>query len=487
MIRKLSVPIIIIISLIIAACAPVMQPTMILPTESVVEEAAEIPAFTPYPTRPAYEPGEIVAYTAQTGDTLNALAQRFNTSVEEIREVNAFIPEDATTMPPGMPMQVPIYYRPLWGNPYQIIPDSAFINGPDASGFSTSAFIVSHAGWFQSFHSWAFSGTRTAAEIVDYVAVQYSISPKLFLALLDYQGGAFSDPVLDAEDETNILGLDSNYWTGVYLQLSYASNILNDGYYRWREGDLLEFELADGSLVRPDPWQNAATVALHYFFSQVLDVDAYHAAISENGFIQTYQQLFEDPWSIEPHIPGSLTQPELQLPYTNDVGWAFTGGPHTGWGSMEPWAALDFAPPSGVTGCFESSLYTTAVADGQVIRDGEGILVLDLDSDGDEHTGWVIFYLHIAKENRVPVGTYVKAGDPLGHPSCEGGRSTGTHIHVARKYNGEWIVADGVIPFDLAGWQPIRGDEAYSGWLIKGDMKVLANTNPDNRSTIPPE
>jgi len=113
--------------------------------------------------------------------------------------------------------------------------------------------------------------------------------------------------------------------------------------------------------------------------------------------------------------------------------------------------------------------------------------VLDLDSDGDEHTGWVVFYLHIAKQDRVPVGTTVKAGDPLGHPSCEGGRSTGTHIHIARKYNGEWIVADGVIPFDLAGWRPIRGNEAYSGWLIKGDMKVLANTNPDNRSTIPPE
>jgi murein DD-endopeptidase MepM/ murein hydrolase activator NlpD len=139
------------------------------------------------------------------------------------------------------------------------------------------------------------------------------------------------------------------------------------------------------------------------------------------------------------------------------------------------------------TGCFPSGEQTTAVADGLVVRDGEGILVLDLDGDGDERTGWVVFYLHIAEKGRVPVGTWVEAGDPLGYPSCEGGKSTGTHIHIARKYNGEWIVADGVIPFVLSGWEPVRGDEPYKGYLIKDDIIVIANTKPDNRSAIPCE
>lgn len=471
--------------LFLGACSPIMQPTMILPTESGAVEDPTLPDVTPFPTRPAYNPGELVDYTAQTGDTLAALAERFNTTVAEIRTANAFIPEDATTMPPGMPMQIPIYYRPLWGTPYQMLPDAAFINGPDASGFSTQEFITEHSGWIQAYNAWAFNGTRTAAEIVDYVAMQYSISPKLLLALLDFQGGAFSESDLDEGLETNILGLESRYWVGVYLQLSYASNILNDGYYRWREGELLEFDLKDGSLIRPDPWQNAATVALQYFFSKVLNPQEFHYAIGPDGFILTYKNLFGDPWDVEPHIPGSLTQPEMQLPYINEVGWAFTGGPHTGWGSMAPWAAIDFAPPSDVQGCYPTSLWATAVADGMIVRDGEGIVVLDLDGDGDEHTGWVVFYLHIAERDRIAVGTFVESGDPLGHPSCEGGRSTGTHIHIARKYNGEWMVADGMIPFVLSGWQPIRGDAPYSGWLVKGDQKVLANTNPDNRSTIP--
>jgi len=485
MIKRKSIYLLIIVTFLIASCSPITQPTMILPTQSSEEIDPQIPEITPFPTRPAYEPGELVDYVAQSGDNLFALSRRFNTMVEEIRIANNFIPEDATTMPPGMPMQIPIYYRALWGSPFQIVPDTAFVNGPDAAKFNTREFISQQEGWLSSYSAWAFKGTRTAAEIIDYVAIQYSVSPKVFIALLEYQGGAFSEPFLEKADEIQILDIDSSYWIGVYLQLSYAANLLNDGYYRYREGELIEFDLADGSLVRPDPWQNAATVALQYFFSQIMSAEAYHRAIGPDGFAKTFQELFGDPWLTEPHIPGSLVQPEMRLPYNNEVGWAFTGGPHTGWGSLAPWSALDFAPPSNVTGCYPTDLWTTAVADGLVVRDGEGLLVLDLDGDGDERTGWVLFYLHIAERNRASVGSVVKAGDPLGHPSCEGGRSTGTHIHIARKYNGEWMVADGAIPFVLSGWRPVRGNAPYKGWLIKEDGLVLANTNPDNLSIIP--
>lgn len=477
----------VVILLLFTACSPRTQPTMIIPTTTSETFEPENLDITPYPTRPSYAPGELVDYTAQTGDTLPGLAARFNTSIEEIRAANPNIPEDATTMPPGMPMQIPIYYRALWGTPYQILPDAAFVNGPDAIGFNPQTFIVQHQGWLGHYKAWAFDGTRTAGEIVSYVAINYSISPKLLLALLDYQGGGLSEPYLTEEDEENVLGLESTYWVDVYLQLAYAANILNDGYYRWREGRLIEFELSDGSIVRPDPWQNAATVALQYFFAQALNTPGYYQAIGPDGFIHTYRILFGDPGSIPAHIEGSLRQPEMILPYKNDTSWMFTGGPHTGWGNMAPLAALDFAPPLEETGCYPSSEKVTAVADGLVVRDGEGILVLDLDSDGHEQTGWVVFYLHIAEQERVPVGTQVKAGDPLGYPSCEGGKSTGTHIHIARKYNGEWVVADGVIPFILSGWEPLRGDEPYKGYLIKDDWVVVANTKPDNRSAIPCE
>ena len=470
----------------VAACTNASQPLFMIPTEDGdLNSEEESIADTPYPTRPAFQPGELVDYVAQTGDTLHGLAARFNTTVGEIRAANPIIPPDATTMPPGMPMSIPVYYRTLWGTPYQIIPDAVYVNGPDAASFNIAQFINQQGGWLYKYDAWAFSGTRTAAEIVEYVANNYSVSPKLLLALLEYQAGVFSNVSISDDIEAQIMGLDSPYRIGVYLQLARTADTLNDAYYRWREGDLIEFELADGSIVRPDPWQNAATVALQYFFAQVLDVNDYHAAIGQEGFAATYQRLFGDPWGVEPHIPGSLTQPELFLPYINDASWAFTGGPHTGWGSLFPWTALDFAPPSDENGCFISTVPTTAVGSGVVVRDGEGYLVLDLDGDGDEHTGWDIFYLHMANEGRVPVGTVVEAGDFLGYPSCEGGHSTGTHIHVARKYNGEWISASGVIPFVLSGWRPLSGDAAYSGYLVKDDVYIVANSNPDNRSAIP--
>ncbi|HRT92694.1 MAG TPA: hypothetical protein P5516_09465, partial [Anaerolineaceae bacterium] len=68
------------------------------------------------------------------------------------------------------------------------------------------------------------------------------------------------------------------------------------------------------------------------------------------------------------------------------------------------------------------------------------------------------------------------------HPSCEGGSATGTHVHIARKYNGEWIEADSVVPFNLEGWVAKNGTVPYQGSLsnfgrvITASDKGLANS-----------
>jgi hypothetical protein len=110
------------------------------------------------------------------------------------------------------------------------------------------------------------------------------------------------------------------------------------------------------------------------------------------------------------------------------------------------------------------------------VRSDHGVVSLDLDGDGREQTGWVLIYLHIAEKGRIPAGTWVEAGDPIGHASCEGGFSTGTHIHMTRKYNGEWIVADGPLPFVLSGWQVHAGEKPYQGTLTRGDQTIIAST-----------
>jgi murein DD-endopeptidase MepM/ murein hydrolase activator NlpD len=164
----------------------------------------------------------------------------------------------------------------------------------------------------------------------------------------------------------------------------------------------------------------------------------------------------------------------MLLPFESGKTWAYTGGPHTGWGTGAPWAAIDFAPPSVIGGCTPSDEWTTAVAAGVIARTDTGIVELDLDGDGDPRTGWVVLYLHIATRDKVALGTQVQAGDPLGHPSCEGGTSTGTHIHIARKFNGEWILAEGLLAFNLDGWQARNGPEAYLGTLVRFNETVIA-------------
>jgi hypothetical protein len=167
-------------------------------------------------------------------------------------------------------------------------------------------------------------------------------------------------------------------------------------------------------------------------------------------------------------------QPILQLPFETGVTWAFTGGPHGGWGNGSAWAALDFAPFVDERGCFHSDEWVVAMTDGLIVRSEDGAVVQDLDSDGKEQTGWTLLYMHIATQDRVQAGTYLKAGERIGHPSCEGGVSNGTHFHIARRYNGEWIPADGALPFVLDGWTSSGTGIEYDGYLQKNSDSLEA-------------
>jgi murein DD-endopeptidase MepM/ murein hydrolase activator NlpD len=214
---------------------------------------------------------------------------------------------------------------------------------------------------------------------------------------------------------------------------------------------------------------------LQYVFGLRGTEETWFNDLSSDGFIQTYKDFFGDPWEyFHPLYEPGLEQPELILPFTPGSVWSFTGGPHGAWEREAAWAALDFAPSVAESGCVDSEEWVVSSAAGLVLRSENGLVVIDLDGDGIEQTGWVLLYLHIATKDRVSVGTFVEQGDLIGHPSCEGGFATGTHIHFVRKYNGEWILADGSLPFNLEGWVAHAGSEPYQGVLIKGDQTVLA-------------
>jgi murein DD-endopeptidase MepM/ murein hydrolase activator NlpD len=158
---------------------------------------------------------------------------------------------------------------------------------------------------------------------------------------------------------------------------------------------------------------------------------------------------------------------------------------------------VDFAPPdelpAGSPACYVSEYYATAVAPGVIARSGNGAVILDLDMDGDETTGWTVMYLHMATKGRVAAGATVQPGDLIGYPSCEGGVSNGTHMHIARRYNGEWIpvqcdacIAGYETPaFVLGGWT-MHGysNQEYQGYMVSGSEQRVAEQGrlvTDNR------
>jgi murein DD-endopeptidase MepM/ murein hydrolase activator NlpD len=196
---------------------------------------------------------------------------------------------------------------------------------------------------------------------------------------------------------------------------------------------------------------------------------------------------------VNPIFPPALNQPALELPFEPKVQWNLTGGPHNAWGQINPeiygvshsvYAAIDFAPSTDHGGCEITTAWVVASAPGLVVRSDNGVVMVDLDGDGYEQTGWDLMYLHIASKDRVPKGTWLEVNDRIGHASCEGGVSTGTHLHFARKYNGEWVTADGPIPFILSGWRVVAGDKAYEGKMVRGDQTVIADPVGQKRSNI---
>jgi murein DD-endopeptidase MepM/ murein hydrolase activator NlpD len=265
-------------------------------------------------------------------------------------------------------------------------------------------------------------------------------------------------------------------WQGLFGQLSFAANQLNRGYYLWRAGWVGPFVFNDGSVVVPGQGVNAGTVGVENLFSTLYSYEEWRYIVGEQGFNQTYRSLFGNPFevAVEPLLLDDLEQPYMQLPFEVGKPWSFTSGPHSAWNTDAGWAALDFAPPGYALGCVLSNEWVVASADGVVARTEEGVVILDLDSDGYEQTGWVLLYLHIEERDRVPSGAILHAGDRIGHPSCEGGVSTGTHLHIARKYNGEWIPADGTLPFIMDEWVSGGQGREYNGTLSRGSIIIEA-------------
>jgi murein DD-endopeptidase MepM/ murein hydrolase activator NlpD len=430
-----------------------------------------------------------IVYHAQAGDTISVVATHFGISVDQIQS-NVDLPASSFINPGTMLVIPQVLINTTSG--IHLLPDSEFVYSRAITDSDFPNDVVEYVneagGYLSELREYEHTSLTHGGEIVKEIAQNNSINPFLLLALLEYQSNwVFGQPQNLAQLKYPLGYIDYDE-DGLVNQLRWAVNQLSIGYYGWREGRLTEIELVNSQnttinvTARIEPSLNAGTAALQYYFSRILDSDEWIQALDDDtGFITTYEEMFgspEDRTQYEPLFSHDLVQPDLELPFTLGTVWNFTGGPHGAWEREGSLSAIDFAP-SGFRGeCSPSYAYVTAAAPGLVVRAENGVVVINLDFIDNEHSGWVLLYLHIATEGRlVNAGDEVQTGDRLGHPSCEGGISTGTHVHIARKYNGEWMTADGPIPFELSGWIVNEGIQAYKGSLTKdGERPVIASS-----------
>jgi murein DD-endopeptidase MepM/ murein hydrolase activator NlpD len=465
---------------VIAAYTPTpppleLSPTTIGPITPLAEVPADtatappgqtpIPTFLPPPTDP---PG---LYAVQAGDTLPALALRLRVEPANLLVHNPGLPL-TQTLPPGTWLSLPSNAHTT-GFDLRLVPDSEVVYSPSAADFDVRGFVLAQPGYLATYTE-VVTDTEPAQpgwQIVAETAQRYSVNPRLLLALLEYQSGALTNSNPDPFLREHGLGLSAPALEpGLSHQLGWAGNQLNQGYYGWRDGSLVSFTVAGGGWRPADGRLNAGSFALARLLGLLYQAEGFARATSPDGVVSTYRRLFGDAWAnaYAPLVPGGLTQPEMQLPFEPDRAWAFTGGPHPGYGRTLPFAALDFGPPAEQPGCAASPEWVVAVRAGTVILADDGLVELDVGE------GWHVVYLHVATLDRALPGTTVQAGQRLGHPSCEGGRATAAHLHLARKYNGEWVPADGYAPFVLSGWVARFGSGAYRGTLTRGDRVIEA-------------
>lgn len=458
--------------------------------------ATERPLSTPLPTYDGLPtpdpPHQVVAGETQpylthyvsSGETLGYIAQLYGSSIEELQAANQL--ENSDWVQVGQQLLIP-NQASLVGTDFKIIPDSELVYGPAAAGFEVRTVVAFWGGYLLTYTESVEGQPLAGPEIVALVAHRYSVNPRLLLAILDYRAGWVTQT--SPTNETYPLGHVESGAEGLYDQLGWAANWLNWGYYGRAEANVTSFLIGEETRVAFAPTINDGTAGVQALFAAHSDAtyETWQHDVGPDGLFATYIHLFGNPfaYTVDPLWPHDLAQPALQLPWVADETWYFTGGPHGGWASGSAWAALDFTPASDQLGCVQSDAWVTAMADGVVTRSDFGAVVVDLDGDGYAGTGWAITYMHLETRDRIPAGTFVQTGDRLGHPSCEGGFSNGTHVHVTRTYNGRWVSADGAIPFEMGGWVSQGLGREYDGLLVRGGISKEACECRDEINAIP--
>lgn len=303
------------------------------------------------------------------------------------------------------------------------IEDADFVYGPALLDFDVRAYLATAA-----------PHLVPHAAAISHWAGHYSISPKVLLALLEMQSSAVSNAVALADPSAGLVAGNAGEQIRNLLMSLFVD------FYAFREA----------SAGQPRAL-NAATFALLNLFRSAAPagISADVADVARTRFLDAYTRLFPSPAlaAVVAEVPGGALPPSnfLQFPWKNNSSWFFNGTHTTSGSGSSPMSSIDFTRTwSLIWGNSTSTDYVVAAHAGVVTK------YSDCNVRVTAPNGFSTQYYHL--EGVVVLsGQQVTANQTIGvyaddqaSALCQGGSSTGPHVHFSLLEGGVYASLDGV-------------------------------------------
>jgi LasA protease len=365
-----------------------------------------------------------------------------------------------------------------------ILSNGQFVYGPNVGNFNFKDYIENNVPYLSKYTDDLYGRAK-----------YFSINPKVYLTLLEIHSQVISKP--DATKLENPFDLNKG---GFISQIDYISNIMVDAYYRHiytysfipvSQRKLAPLRARSGDSINVLSDTNAGTYAIISAIANTeneQDISAILDSNQSSGFYQTYQILFPDdnPTSTQNHIyiPGELDADAappnfLQLPYLRGKSWRFNGVHNFAAGSFgSPFtdaSSIDISPGWPSWNTDTSDMWVVAAASGTPTK------ISNCYFEINHADGWETDYYHL--ENIQNFSGWINQNDKIGviantlaEATCNGGSSTGPHVHFSLKRNGAFVAINGS---SLSGWDVHSGRWNYDSdsnymWLERSGIKKFS-------------